>query len=117
VMQIQSETSSVMTAMEEGTQQVIQGTKLAEEAKRSLDNIIQVANRIDTLVCSITADTVDQTDTSRAVAQVMQSVELTAQETSQEAQRVSGALQNLVGVSRDLIASVERFRVETAESK
>ena len=117
VLQIQSETGSVMTAMEEGTQQVIKGTKLAEEAKRSLENIIQTANRIDTLVRSITADTVEQTDTSRAVAQVMQSVELTAQETSQEAQRVSGALQHLVGVSRDLIASVERFRVETVESK
>ncbi|MEA5569443.1 methyl-accepting chemotaxis protein [Calothrix sp. UHCC 0171] len=117
VMQIQGETSSVMTAMEEGTQQVITGTRLAEEAKRSLDNIIHVANRIDILVRSITADTVDQTETSRAVAQVMQSVELTAQETSQEAQRVSGALQHLVGVSRDLIASVERFRVETAESR
>lgn len=117
VMQIQSETGSVMTAMEEGTQQVIKGTKLAEEAKRSLENIIQVANRIDILVRSITSDTVEQTETSRAVAQVMQSVELTAQETSQEAQRVSGALQNLVGVSRDLIASVERFRVDTLESK
>ena len=40
--------------MEEGTQQVIKGTKLAEEAKRSLENIIQVANRIDILVRSIT---------------------------------------------------------------
>jgi twitching motility protein PilJ len=117
VMQIQSETSSVMTAMEEGTQQVIHQTKLAEEAKRSLDNIIQVADHIDILVRSITSDTVEQTETSRAVAQVMQSVELTAQETSQEAQRVSGALQHLVGVSRDLIASVERFRVETIESR
>jgi len=117
VMQIQSETNSVMSAMEEGTQQVIKGTKLAEEAKRSLENIIQVANRIDSLVRSISNDTVEQTETSRAVAQVMQSVELTAQETSQEAQRVSGALQQLVGVSRDLISSVERFRVETMESK
>jgi twitching motility protein PilJ len=117
VRQIQSETSSVMTAMEEGTQQVIQGTKLAEEAKRSLENIIQVANRIDILVRSITTDTVEQTETSRAVAHVMQSVELTAQETSQEAQRVSGALQHLVGVSRDLISSVERFRVETMETR
>lgn len=117
VRQIQSETSSVMTAMEEGTQQVIQGTILAEEAKRSLENIIQVANRIDILVRSITTDTVEQTETSRAVAQVMQSVELTAQETSQEAQRVSGALQNLVGVSRDLISSVERFRVEASETR
>jgi len=44
-------------------------------------------------------------------------VELAAQETSQEAQRVSGALQHLVGVSRDLISSVERFRVEAIESR
>ncbi|MBD2329600.1 methyl-accepting chemotaxis protein [Alkalinema sp. FACHB-956] len=115
VLQIQSETGSVMTAMEEGTQQVIEGTRLAEQAKRSLDDIIQVSNRINTLVQSITADTVEQTETSRAVAQVMQSVELTAQETSQEAQRVSASLQNLVGVARDLLTSVERFRVETVD--
>ncbi|MEG5033836.1 methyl-accepting chemotaxis protein [Microcoleus sp. AT3-D2] len=115
VMQIQSETGAVMTAMEEGTQQVIEGTRLAEQAKRSLEDIIQVTNRIDVLVRSITADTVEQNETARSVASVMQAVELTAQETSQEAQRVSGALQNLVGVARDLLTSVERFRVETAE--
>ncbi|MEM9215491.1 MAG: methyl-accepting chemotaxis protein [Cyanobacteria bacterium P01_F01_bin.150] len=115
VLQIQSETGSVMTAMEEGTQQVIEGTRLAEQAKRSLEDIIQVSNRIDTLVRSITADTVEQTETSRAVAQVMQSVELTAQETSQEAQRVSGSLQNQVGVARELLNSVERFKVDAAE--
>jgi len=117
VLQIQSETGSVMTAMEEGTQQVIDGTKRAEQAKRSLEDIVQVSNRIDALVRSIAADTVEQTETSRAVAQVMQSVELTAQETSQEAQRVSSALQNLVGIARDLLTSVERFRVESNEGK
>jgi twitching motility protein PilJ len=117
VMQIQSETGSVMTAMEEGTQQVIDGTKRAEQAKQALEDIIQVSNRIDALVRAIKADTVEQTETSRAVAQVMQSVELTAQETSQEAQRVSSALQNLVGVARDLLNSVERFRVESNESR
>ncbi|MGC1307629.1 MAG: methyl-accepting chemotaxis protein [Phormidesmis sp.] len=111
VLQIQSETGGVMTAMEEGTQQVIEGTRLAEQAKQSLDDIIQVSNRIDVLVRSITADTVEQTETSRAVAQVMQSVELTAQETSQESQRVSGSLQNLVGVAKDLLTSVDKFKV------
>lgn len=117
VLQIQSETGSVMTAMEEGTQQVIEGTERAEQAKRSLDDIVQVSNRIDALVRSIAADTVEQTQTSQAVAQVMQSVELTAQETSQEAQRVSGSLQNLVGVARDLLTSVERFRVESNDNQ
>ncbi len=112
VLQIQSETSTVQQAMDVGTQQVIDGTKKAEQARQSLTEIIQVSQRIDTLVRSITEDTIKQTETSRTVAQVMQSVELTAQETSQESQRVSASLQNLVGVARGLQESVERFRVE-----
>ncbi len=115
VLQIQSETSNVQQAMEVGTQQVIDGTKRAEQARQSLTDIIQVAHRIETLVFSITEDTVKQTETSRTVSQVMQSVELTAQETSQESQRVSASLQNLVGVARSLQDSVERFRVDSTD--
>ncbi len=115
VLQIQSETGAVMTAMEEGTQQVIEGTKRAEQAKHSLEDIIQVSSQIDQLVRSITSATVEQTETARSMAQVMQSVELTAQATSQEAQRVSDSLHNLVTVARDLQSSVERFRVEQTE--
>jgi twitching motility protein PilJ len=112
VLQIQSETGSVMTAMEEGIQEVIDVTDRADQAKTALEDIIQVSNRIDTLVRSITADTVEQRENSRAVAQVMQSVELTAQATSQESQRVAGALQNLVSIARALLSSVEKFRID-----
>jgi twitching motility protein PilJ len=115
VLQIQGETSSVMAAMEEGTQQVIEGTQRAEQAKHSLEDIIQVSEQIKQLVGSITKATSEQTETSRYVGQVMQSVELTAQETSQEAQRVSDSLRNLVGVARDLQSSVERFKVDGTE--
>ncbi|MGF1590758.1 MAG: methyl-accepting chemotaxis protein [Pleurocapsa sp.] len=115
VLQIQSETGSVMTAMEEGIQEVIDVTNRAEQAKTALEDIIQVSNRIDVLVRSITADTVEQRENSRAVAQVMQSVELTAQATSQESQRVGGALQSLVGIARGLLSSVERFRIDKGE--
>ena len=112
VLQIQSETGSVMMAMEKGTQQVIEGTKRAEQAKRSLDDIIQVSNRIDALVRSITSDTIEQRETSKAVTEVMQSVEIQAQSTSQEAQKVSSSLENLVVVARNLLTYVERFKVE-----
>mgnify|MGYP006198901301 FL=1 len=117
VVQIQSETGSVMTAMEEGIQQVIDVTERSEQAKKSLEDIIQVSNRIDTLVRSITADTVKQRENSLNVAQVMQSVELTAQETSQESQRVAGSLQKLVRISRELLSSVERFKVDSEDNK
>ena len=112
VLQIQSETGSVMTAMEEGIQQVIDVTDKSEQSKRALEDIIEVSNRINTLVRSITADTVRQQENSSAVAQVMQSIELTAQETSQESQRVAGSLQSLVSISRNLLTSVERFRLD-----
>lgn len=112
VLQIQSETGAVMTAMEEGIQQVIDVTDKSEQSKRALEDIIEVSNRINTLVRSISADTVKQQENSGAVAQVMQSIELTAQETSQESQRVAGSLQTLVSISRDLLTSVERFRVD-----
>ena len=115
VLQIQSETGSVMTAMEEGIQEVIDVTDRADQAKTALEDIIQVSNRIDTLVRSITADTVEQRENSRAVAQVMQSVELTAQATSQESQRVAGSLQSLVSIARNLLSSVERFRIDKNE--
>ncbi|HAC62250.1 MAG TPA: chemotaxis protein, partial [Cyanothece sp. UBA12306] len=89
----------------------------SEQAKRSLEDIIEVSNRINSLVRSITADTVKQRENSRAVTQVMQSVELTAQEASQESQRVAGSLQNLVSISRDLLTSVEKFRVDKSENR
>ena len=115
VLQIQSETGLVMTAMEEGIQQVIDVTDKSEMAKNALDDIIQVSNRIDFLVRSITGDTVRQRENSRAVSNVVQAVELTSQETAQESQRVAGALLNLVSISKDLLVSVERFRIDTNE--
>jgi len=111
VLQIQSETKTVMTAMENGTQQVIEGTRRAEQAKSSLDEIIQVSKTIDALVRSISEATVQQTDTSRSVSQVMQTVQLTANETANEAQKVAGSLMQLVTIARELQASVGRFRI------
>ncbi len=116
VWQIQSETGSVMTAMEEGLQQVVDVVDRAEQAKGSLEDIIQVSKRIDTLVRSITASTVEQRENSRKVSEVMQSVELAAQTTSRESQRVASSLQNLVSISQELLSSVERFRVEATDN-
>jgi twitching motility protein PilJ len=112
VTQIQGETNSVMNAMEDGLQQVLDVSEKSEQAKSALEEIIEVSNHINQLVQSITADTIQQKENSQAVAQVMQSVETTAQETSQESQRVAGSLQKLVSISRDLLESVDKFRIE-----
>lgn len=111
VLNIQSETSSVMAAMEEGTQQVVQGTALAEQAKQSLEDIILVSRQIDGLVSEIADSTVQQEETATSVSQVMRTVEGTAQRTSKESRQVSDSLQALVAVATDLQEATDRFQV------
>jgi len=115
VLKVQGQTGLVMTAMEEGTQQIIESNRLAQKAKRDLDDIIQVSNRLDTLAQSVMVDTTRQVETAHTVAQVMQSSASTAQKTSQIAQQTSSSLQELVSTSHRLSAAVEQFRVETTE--
>ncbi len=112
VLQIQSETGLVMTAMEEGIQEVLDVTEKSELAKKALDDIIKVSNQINSLVSSITADTVKQIESSRAVANVVKKVESTAQQSAKESQQVALALSDLVSISKDLLISVERFRTD-----
>nr|WP_218079914.1 methyl-accepting chemotaxis protein [Anthocerotibacter panamensis] len=116
VLNIQSETSAVMAAMEEGTQQVVQGTSLAEEAKQSLEEIIQVSRQIDGLVAEIADSTVKQEETAKGVSQVMRSVEGAAQRTSRESRQVSDSLKELVAVATDLQEATDRFQVLGADA-
>jgi methyl-accepting chemotaxis protein len=111
VLNIQSETSGVIAAMDTGINQVIQGTEVAQQAKASLDEIITVSRQIDALVSDIANTTVSQEETARVVAKVMEGVGVTAQTTSEEARRVSESLHKLVVVSNSLEASTERFQV------
>jgi len=113
VLNIQSETGAVMVAMEEGTQQVVQGTALAEQAKQSLEEIILVSRQIDQLVSEIADSTIQQEQTATSVSQVMRTVEGTAQRTSRESRQVSDSLQELVAVATDLQEATDRFQVSS----
>ncbi|WP_218081448.1 methyl-accepting chemotaxis protein [Anthocerotibacter panamensis] len=108
---IQAETSEVVRAMELGTTQVVEGTRLVEDAKRSLEQIRSVSRQIDQLVQSISAATVSQASTSQTVTALMQAVAQVSGRTSDTSRQVSGALQETVQVARQLQQSVEVFKV------
>ncbi|EAM47749.1 hypothetical protein CwatDRAFT_0247 [Crocosphaera watsonii WH 8501] len=84
-------------------------------ANVSLEDIIDVSVHINTSVRSISEDSSEQQENSESVSQVMQSVDLAAQETSQESQWVAGSVQNLVGICRDVPSCVESLHIEEAE--
>ncbi|MEB3211802.1 MAG: methyl-accepting chemotaxis protein [Leptolyngbyaceae bacterium] len=111
VASIQAETNEVVAAMEVGTEQVVAGTQLVDETRASLNQIEQVAAKMNTLIEAIAQATQAQTQSSEAVTQVIQDVAKIAEQTSSEASQVSSSFQTLLEVAQSLQMSVSQFKV------
>ncbi|MHC5767541.1 MAG: methyl-accepting chemotaxis protein [Nostoc sp.] len=108
---IQRETSEVVQAMEIGTTQVVEGTRIVEEAKQSLSEILDVSSQIDSLVQSISTATASQVETSQSVSQLMKDIAAISQRSSDSSRQVSESLQQTVDISQQLQETVEAFKV------
>lgn len=108
---IQRETTEVVQAMELGTSQVVEGTRIVEDAKSSLSQILDVSRQIDTLVQSISNTTASQVQTSHTVSQLMKQIAAISQRTSTSSRQVSESLQKTVEISQQLQATVGTFKV------
>jgi twitching motility protein PilJ len=108
---IQRETSEVVKAMETGTAQVVEGTKLVEDAKLSLNQILNVSREIDALVQSISQATESQVETSQSVTKLMKQIAAVSQRTSDSSRRVTQSLEETVEISQELQATVGTFKV------
>ena len=111
VKDIQTETNEVVTAMEAGTQQVVEGTLLVDETRISLNKITAVSAQIGALVEAIALATVAQTHASESVTQTMTGVAAISSKTSTEATLVSASFKELLAVATELQASAAQFKV------
>jgi methyl-accepting chemotaxis protein PixJ len=108
---IQRETTEVVQAMEVGTAQVVEGTRIVEDAKQSLSQILLVSRQIDSLVQSISTATTSQVQTSQTVSQLMKDIAGVSKRTSDSSRQVSESLQQTVEISQKLQATVDTFKV------
>lgn len=111
---IQKETSEVVQAMEASTVQVVEGTNRVEEARKSLNQIVQVSRQVNKLFQDISIATTSQVKTSQSVKLVMENLSTQSQKSSETSRDVAIALQETADVASKLQASVETFKVDAA---
>jgi methyl-accepting chemotaxis protein PixJ len=111
VEEIQTQTNEVVVAMESGTEQVVNGTRLVEETRQKLSQITAVSNQINRLVKEISQATTVQTQASATVSQTMQQVASIANDTSKQSEAVAESFHQLVKVADELQVSVAQFKV------
>jgi methyl-accepting chemotaxis protein len=108
---IQRETGEVVNAMEVGTSQVVEGSRMVEAAKHSLGQIVEVSQQINQLLQSISMATVSQAEKSQSVSELMEAIAEVSASTATASRSVSGSLEETVEIARKLQASVETFKV------
>ena len=108
---IQSETAEAITAMEESTREVVDGSNLAANAGKYLGEIDNVADQLATLIESISASTSDQAHSAEELSKSMLEISQVTDETSKGTKRAADFATQLVVMSDNLRGSVSRFKL------
>jgi methyl-accepting chemotaxis protein PixJ len=108
---IQLETQEVAQAMELGSNQAIDSTRLVQSTKQRLSKVLERSESINELMQSISEATISQTDTSRTVTQLMQQIAQQSEQRLASSQQISQSMQGTVQVAKSLEEAVEQFKV------
>ncbi|MGF1487296.1 MAG: methyl-accepting chemotaxis protein [Prochloraceae cyanobacterium] len=109
---IQIEASELAKTMKIGTAQIQEGTNLLKDTKNNLVRLVEVSQKIDRLVDSISSATISQAQTSQSVNNLMQEIAKVSQETSQSSYQVSHSLQQTVEIAQRLQSFVKSYKIK-----
>ncbi|HXY62501.1 MAG TPA: HAMP domain-containing methyl-accepting chemotaxis protein [Nitrospirota bacterium] len=108
---IQVETGEAVTVMEEGTREVEEGTKLADQAGAALREIEQIVKQTSTLMTDITRAAADQVQSTTSVVHTMDSISNLTQETTLGVQDTVATINNLADLTKRLNEAINRFKI------
>jgi methyl-accepting chemotaxis protein len=109
--EIQTQTQSVVKAMESGSEQVITGTKLVEDSREQLNQISLVNMQVNQLVQEISKAAAIQTEASNTVGKKIQSASAIASDTTKQTGEVAKSFTELLAVAEKLQISVSQFKL------
>jgi methyl-accepting chemotaxis protein len=115
VKNIQDEINEAGTSMEESIQRVVDGSKLAGDAYKKLQEIESVTEKLSGLIQSISNVAEEQAAVSESIATAMGEVGEISADTAQSTQMTSIAMKELTEISDELRKSVEIFKIEEAD--
>lgn len=108
---IQSETQEVTQAMELGTSQVVDTTRLVESTKQRLGQVLERSRSINELMKLISQSTISQADTSHTVTNLIQQIARQSEARLNSSQQIAQSMQATSQVAKQLKSAVEQFKV------
>jgi twitching motility protein PilJ len=108
---IQTDTNEAISAMEETTQEVVGGSRSADEAGRRLAEIETVSNQLADIISNIATASQQQAKGSESIARSVADISTVTQQTATGAKQAAGSINELANLANDLSSSMSRFRL------
>ncbi len=113
---IQDETNEAVVAMEESTKEVVEGSNVAKEAGKALNQIEMVSNRLAELIQAISHSSQKQAADSESLAKSMSDISQKTQETSIGTKQAADSINELAEMSNSLRNSLNAFKLPVANA-
>jgi twitching motility protein PilJ len=104
-------TNEAITAMDENTKEVVEGSKLALQAGQSLNEIEAVSARLADLINSISVASKKQTNSSETLSKAMTDISSIITDTTTGIQQSSVTVNSLSVLAEELHSSVASFKL------
>ena len=110
---IQSETHEVAQAMEDSTQEVIQGAQLADQAGQALSEIENVSTRLAELIQAISLASKQQARGSENLSKAMGEIAEVTQQVATGTKQAAVSINDLASLADALRSSVSAFKLSS----
>jgi methyl-accepting chemotaxis protein len=108
---IQNETGEAVTAMENATREVVEGSMLADQAGQALGEIEAVSNRLAELIQSISLAAKQQARGSETLTKSMGEIAEVTQQTAAGTKQAAASISTLALLADELRASTSTFKL------
>jgi methyl-accepting chemotaxis protein len=116
VSNIQTETADTVNAMNAAISQVVDGSRLAEQAGEQMKRTQQSTSELVAAVQQIATNSQEQAQVSNALLQRAQQIQDSTRQTSQRLQEQTAQTTSLVEYARGLLSSVHVFKLPTRQA-
>lgn len=117
IKQIQIDTNDAVISMKEGTNEVENGKRLANEAGGMLKEIIEVAQKVSDTVTQVAAASEEQSNAAEQISRNIEGISNVTQESASGIQQIARASEDLNRLTINLQNLIQRFKIESGKHK
>lgn len=111
IKRIQGDTAVAVSSMEEGTKKVEEGIRLADDAGKSLREIVDVSQKLTEVVASIASANEQQAGASEEISKSMEGISGVTHETAAGLQQIARSSEDLNRLTEHLQALTQKFKM------